>query len=131
MMQHSSTPSVRWLGARICYIGFVIDWRGRAAMLASYFYIVRLRCTLTYTCHLPRTSVPTPTLPYVVLVAWLGACVPASWLGHSRKLAVFWIAGVSTLGGGTTYRVRTYASRKTAVFWNALPVSVIRDAAED
>jgi hypothetical protein len=61
-----------------------------------------------YLVESPRcgTSVPTPTLPYVVLVAWLGACVPASWLGHSRKLAVFWIAGVSTLGGGTTYRVR-------------------------
>ena len=50
-----------------------------------------------------------------------------SWLGQSRKLAVFWTAGGSTRGVRSTSTSTNVRSQRTAVFWHALSQR-LRDA---
>ncbi len=49
-----------------------------------------------------------------------------SWLGQSKKLAVFWTSGESTRGVRSTSTSTNVRIQRTAVFWHA-PAIVIRD----
>jgi hypothetical protein len=88
--------------------------RGGLYILHAAAFVDPRRCTYVHT----------RTLPIVVAVSW-GARVPASGLGQSRKLAVFWAAGGSTRGSTLVrVRVRTYAARELR--FSELPTSSLR-----